>query len=310
MNSPRLVIALSFSMAVLLAPLLVLVRIRLPGEFWSLRRKPRHNIRDFLRGHWPTRNVSSPIRRTQIGPSGYHDRAQLLITDQRQIRSIHDRTALPATLPLRPVARRAKRSVHLSATLGVARRLRRVGRKAYANKLVRPSPGTNSMDKHVDLLLRQHSPCTLGKRRHRSSIHSLGGNAPDRVVVRDRQVNRVVQADRCSAFAFRAVAAGAVLFKEDVEIQQLVRANHFRARAGTAGRVVASGHDEDRRDPGEPRPETYARTRAVHRSALPSFSLMIPGASIPARTANGRNCRVRTRSWRTTTSPATTPNPI
>src|SRR5262249_58105297 len=122
----------------------------------------------------PARNVPSPILRTQIRPPVYHDRAQLLVAHQRQIGSIDDRTALLAAFSLRPVTRRAKRSKHLSATLGVARRLRRVGGKAYASKLVRPSPCTNSMDKHIDLLLRQHSPCTLGKRRHRSSIHSLG----------------------------------------------------------------------------------------------------------------------------------------
>jgi hypothetical protein len=125
-----------------------------------------------------------------------------------------------------------------------------------------------------------------------------------------RPINRVVQGHRRSAFAVRAVAARAVLFEEDVEIQQLVRANHLRARPGTAGRVAASGHHESRHHPGEPGPETYARTREVHRWSLRSFSLMIPGASIPARTAKGRNCRVLTRCWRTTTSPATTPNAI
>src|SRR6516225_8963553 len=106
------------------------------------------------------------------------------------------------------------------------------------------------------------------------------------------------------------MAGRAVLLEERVEIQQIVRSDHFRALPGTAGRVVASGDDESRHDPSEPRPGTYARTQKVHRSSLPSFSFMIPGASIPARTANGRNCRVLTRCWRTTTSPATTPNPI
>src|SRR5262249_34332237 len=104
---------------------------------------------------------------------------------------------------------------------------------------------------------------------------------------------------------------GAVLLVESVEGQYLIRADYFRTGPGPAGQAVAAHQSQNYENLGTGQRQLGERISEVHRWSLPPrFSSMIPGASIPASTASGMCWRVRTRSCRTTTSPATMPKPI
>src|SRR6185295_11537863 len=95
------------------------------------------------------------------------------------------------------------------------------------------------------------------------------------------------------------------------EVQHFIRPDHFGTRTRPAGQAVAAHQSQDCENLGKCQRQMEERISEVHRwSLLPCFSSMIPGASIPARIANGMYCRVRTRSCRTTTRPAAMPKPI
>src|SRR5207245_7546014 len=136
--------------------------------------------------------------------------------------------------------------------------------------------------------------------------NSVRRHATKDASVADRKVNRTRERKRGPTAAVGAVAAGAVRVVEDVEVENLVRRDVLRINRTPSRCIVAADEKPGR----EHEPRDGDRARQDHCRSSPSRSRTSPGASIPARTANGKRCQVWTRSCRDTTSPATTPNPI
>src|SRR5258705_8419340 len=102
------------------------------------------------------------------------------------------------------------------------------------------------------------------------------------------------------------MASGAVLAVKEIELYDLAWWNHHGIGTRGARRTAASGASEDRND----RKSDENRSTIHYGCPSPSFSSIAPGASIPARTANGIYCQVRMRCCLETTMPATRPKPI
>ena len=99
--------------------LVIRSRVWLPRILNAPRDEPSHYVGDFLIGHGLARNVSAPIRRSQVRAARDDDRAQTLIADERKKRIIGDSTCLLTTVTTRAMARLAVGFISGFTALGV-----------------------------------------------------------------------------------------------------------------------------------------------------------------------------------------------
>src|SRR5208283_1071654 len=119
------------------------------------------------------------------------------------------------------------------------------------------------------------------------------------------QVKRIGECHRRTVLASCAMAAGAVFAVERHRVEDGIRPRHLGARLRLAGQTGTTGEGKQHGEkPAEEEPSPHRR------SSSPSRSWIMPGASMPARIASGKFSDVHTLFWRTTTRPATMPNPI
>src|SRR6185369_6266293 len=97
----------------------------------------------------------------------------------------------------------------------------------------------------------------------------------------------------------------AILGVKEVEVQNLARRYYLGVRGGPSRSAAAAGAEHYGKDC------TRKDGTVLHgcRSS-PFLSSMAPGASMPARTAKGRCCQVRTRCCFETTMPAAIRTPL
>src|SRR5207244_5035443 len=202
---------------------------------------------------------------------------------------------------------RTIRLISLCATFWIARSLRHIRRRTSVAESIGFLPRSDSLHQGIDLFVSEHSPCTLRERGHCSSAHTVGNDAANCGVVRNCEKNGIRQSDGCPAFAVRTVASSAVLSVEKFEFHNLVWRENLRVRSRPTRRTTAAGAGRGSDHRGND--DNGLKLHGCGSSPL-LFSSIAPGVSMPARTAKGRYCQVRTRSCLDTTMPATTPNPI
>ena len=88
----------------------------------------------------------------------------------------------------------------------------------------------NSVGDGIDLVIGQHSARLLRECRHGGSRNSVRGYATDRGIVGDGEVHRVAESNRSAALAIGAMATGAVLSIETIEVHDLAWRDHLRIR--------------------------------------------------------------------------------
>src|SRR5216684_628226 len=127
-----------------------------------------------------------------------------------------------------------------------------------------------------------------------------------RGVVGNCEKNWISQSNGGSALTAHAVASCTVLSIERIEVDDLARWHDRQFGPMDPGETAAGATSQERNDR-----EGNENGPMLHcRPLSPFFSSIAPGASIPARTPNGRYCQVPTRSCLETMMPATMPNPI
>src|SRR6266481_1850844 len=296
-------------------------------EFWMVsrrlltRRNPRATL-DAARSR--TKRIANPAtaRKATAGKkaaplpmelfsrwwaSSDYTRPQSLVAHQREKSSIGNGAAFLPAVAFRAVAGFAIRFVRDLAASSVARGFRRVRRRRDTIQNSGSAPARPDLRRdHINLLVGQHAAAALRKRRHRGAAHSAGNCLAHRRFVRNCQVYGVCKSNSRSAAAFRTVATCAVLRVQSFEIHNLIRRQSLRIFRRPAVREIAAAKQQRSQSQANERMQTHSQGRF---SPL-SFCRIIPGASIPARIANGRFSRVGIRDCRITTSPATIPKPI
>src|ERR1700686_3993334 len=194
----------------------------------------------------------------------------------------------------------------IGTTLWIAKILRYVRRRCLIAERIGLCPGSDSSHKCIDLFFSEHSTRALREGRHRSAWHSVGRCTADHGVVSNCEKNGIGQSNSCATLAVRSMTSCTVLSIEGTELHDFARWHYLRAGPRCAGGTAAGGADQER-----DRRKSSDNSSTAHCGRFsPFLSSIAPGTSIPARTAKGRYCQVRTRSCRETTMPATMPNPI
>src|SRR5271155_248342 len=255
--------------------------IRLSRRLLPLAGYPRDKIRHVLIAHRSAARGAAPIGVTKVGPSGNNDRAQRLIADQGQIRAV-GYGALFRVLLLHAnfMTTCTASAKNILPASNIALPVRLVRRHVQSLENVRLIPvRPNPHNQGIDLVIRQHAPRALRKRRHQRSLYAVANRIPQRPLVDDRFVLRVAERHGWTVRAIRAMAGGAGLRGEAPKVHHLIRAHHFVAGERFA-RMAARQCQAAKND------HAATESACVHQwRSFPSGG--IPDASIPMRRTNG-----------------------
>ena len=187
-----------------------------------VRRYPCDNIGYFLRRHGPARDIVSPIRLSKIRPSDDHRCPERLVADQSQIIWIHNRSAFWLAAAVRIVALRAIGLVNNQTATHIDRFgifISSVGWQSHCVELIGARPARPyPLDDHLDLLVGKNTPLLLNKGRHSCVGHPLRDHLPQRVVIHQSKIKRIVERARRAKTPIGAVTTRAVLRVELIKV--------------------------------------------------------------------------------------------